>query len=98
MLIKVICLPFDSAYGGFQDEEIREFLKDKELVSSQEHFFVRNDIPYLTFVLKYFPHRVEAEPKLNPKGDRREEWRKLISEKDMGLLVASKISCLTVFV
>lgn len=78
-------LSFDSAFGGFRDDQIREFLKDKELISSQEHFFVRNDIPYLTFVLKYFPHRAEADPKLNPKGERNEAWRSLLSEKDMGL-------------
>jgi superfamily II DNA helicase RecQ len=85
MLVKVISLTFDSALGGFRDDELREFLKDKELVSMQEHFFVRNDIPYLTFVLKYFPNRVETDQKLAPKGERDESWRKLLTEKDMGL-------------
>jgi hypothetical protein len=66
MLIKVISLTFDSAFGGFRDDELREFLKDKELISMQDHFFIRNDIPYLTFVLKYFPHRVEVDQKLAP--------------------------------
>lgn len=85
MLVKVISLTFDSASGGFRDDELREFLKDKELISMQEHFFVRNDIPYITFVLKYFPNRVEVDQKLAPKGDRDEAWRKLLTEKDMGL-------------
>ncbi len=65
MLIKVISLSFDSAFGGFKDEEVREFLKDKELISAQDYFFVKNDMPYLVFVLKYFPHRAEVDPKLS---------------------------------
>lgn len=85
MLVKVVSLTFDSASGGFRDDELREFLKDKELISMQDHFFIRNDIPYLTFVLRYFPNRVETDPKLAPKGDREEAWRKLLSEKDMGI-------------
>lgn len=36
MLVKGISLTFDSALGGFRDDELREFLKDKELVSMQE--------------------------------------------------------------
>jgi hypothetical protein len=55
MLIKVISFSFDSAFGGFKDEEVREFLKDKELISAQDYFFVKNDMPYLVFVLKWQP-------------------------------------------
>ncbi len=33
MLIKVISLAFDSIYGGFNDQEVRDFLKDKEVIS-----------------------------------------------------------------
>ncbi len=85
MLIKVISLSFDSAYGGFNDELVREFLKDKELISSKDYFFIRNDIPYLTFVLSYFPHRAEVDPKLTTKEKKPEAWRESLSEADMGL-------------
>lgn len=85
MLIKVISLSFDSAFGGFKDEEVREFLKDKELISVQDYFFVKNDMPYLVFVLKYFPHRAEVDPKLSTKEKREEPWRASLSEHDMGL-------------
>lgn len=85
MLIKTISLSFDSTYGGFRDEEVREFMKDKELISVHDYFFVKNNIPYLTFVLKYFPHRAEVDQKLAPKGKRDESWRSSLSEKDMGL-------------
>lgn len=85
MLVKVISLSFDSAYGGFNDELVRDFLKDKELISFKEYFFVRNDIPYLTFVLSYFPHRAEVDPKLSTKERKQDAWRENLSEADMGL-------------
>lgn len=64
MLIKIISLTFDSVFGGFKDDEVREFLKDKELLSVRDYLFVKNDIPYLIFVLKYFPHRAEVDSKV----------------------------------
>ena len=85
MLIKVISLSFDSAFGGFKDEEVREFLKDKELISARDYLFVKNDVPYLIFVIKYFPHRAEVDPKLSTKEKKEEPWRASLSEHDMGL-------------
>jgi hypothetical protein len=63
MLIKVISLFFDSIYGGFNDEALREFIKDVEVISIADYHFIKNDIPYLTFVIRYFPHRAELESK-----------------------------------
>lgn len=85
MLIKIISLTFDSAYGGFKDDDVREFLKDKELVSVRDYLFVKNDVPYLIFVLKYFPHRAEVDPKFSSKEKKEEPWRTSLSEHDMGL-------------
>lgn len=44
MLINVISLFFDSIYGGFNDEEIREFIKDVEVISITDCHFVKNDV------------------------------------------------------
>lgn len=87
MLIKVISLAFDSIYGGFNDQQVRDFLKDKEMISITDFHFVKNDVPYLTFILRYFPHRAEIESKIAPKEkrDQDEEWKKLLNEADMGL-------------
>lgn len=87
MLIKVISLAFDSIYGGFNDQEVRDFLKDKEVISVTDFHFIKNDVPYLTFVLRYFPHRAEIESKNAPKEkrDQDEDWKKLLTEADMGL-------------
>ena len=32
MLIKILSMVFDSARGGFNDDELRDFIKDKEIV------------------------------------------------------------------
>lgn len=85
MLIKIISLTFDSVFGGFKDDEVREFLKDKELLSVRDYLFVKNDIPYLIFVLKYFPHRAEVDPKFSTKAKKEEPWRTSLSEHDIGL-------------
>jgi hypothetical protein len=85
MLIKIITLSFGSVYGGFNDLMLRDFLKDIEVVSVRDHFFIRNEVAYLTLIIKYFPARQELDAKLNPKGQRDEAWRQMLSEGDMGL-------------
>ena len=85
MLIKIFSLIFDSAFGGFNDQVVRDFFKDKEIISIRDHLFVRNEIPYLTLVVKYFPYRSEIDPAMKPQGKRDEAWRATLSEADMGL-------------
>ncbi len=89
MLVKVLSLSFNSNIGGFNDEEVRNFMVGKEILSVTDHFFIRNDIPYLTLVVKYFPYRQEAELKpvaaqvQTKKGD--ESWKEGLTDADMGL-------------
>ena len=85
MLVKVITLSFDSVLGGFNDSTLRDFLKDCELVSIRDHFFIRNEMPYLTLVIQYFPIRQELNPKMAPQGSRDEAWRETLTESDLGL-------------
>ena len=85
MLSKILSMTFDSARGGFNDDELREFIKDKEVVSIRDHLFIRNEVPYITLIIKYFPFRQEIDSKMEPKGRRDEPWREMLSEADMGL-------------
>ncbi len=85
MLIKVFSLTFDSILGGFNDAGLRDFLKDKEVLSIRDHFFIKNDVPYLAMVVKYLPVRQEIDPVMAPQGKRDESWRELISDADTGL-------------
>lgn len=82
--MRVISMTFDSALGGFNDSELREFLKDKEVISIEDHFFIKNEVPFLTMVVKYFPFRQETDPALVPQGKRDEAWREMITDADMG--------------
>lgn len=85
MLIKIFSLTFDSLVGGFDDRDLRSFLQDKEVLSVRDHLFIRNEIPYLTLVVKYLPYRQEAEPKPEGQGKRDEAWKEMLTEADMGL-------------
>lgn len=82
MLIKTITLPFNSMAGEFDDGIIREFVKDKEIISISNYHFVRNEIPYLTFVLTYYPYRPEASNSDTAKSD---PSRKSLNDTDYGL-------------
>ncbi len=87
MLLKIFCLTFDSIRGGFDETEFRNFLKDQEIISIRDHLFIKNEIPYLTLVVKYYPFRQEAAQPIQKVGKeaRNEDWRKLLTDADMGL-------------
>jgi hypothetical protein len=70
MLIKIITLPFNSAHGGFNDAELRDFMKGNEIISVRDHFFMRHDVAYLTLIIKYLPGLQELD--VRPKGTKEE--------------------------
>jgi hypothetical protein len=49
MLIKIFTLKFSEAIGGFDDEKLRTFMADKEIVSMKERFFIKDNVPYWAF-------------------------------------------------
>ncbi len=86
MLVKIISVFFDPGSGQFDDTEVQDFLKGKEVISINDHFFARGDVPYLVLVIKYSIQRKETESKaVNPTSGRRDEsWRESLSETDIG--------------
>ena len=92
MQARVITLRFSSMVEGFDDAPLRDFIKDKEVHALRDHFFVRNDVPYLAVMVSYSP---PVLPKLQPataaatgkpatnKSD--ESWRHLITEAEVPL-------------
>lgn len=86
MLIRIISLRFSAALDGFDDTGLTEFIKDKSVVSLREHFFIRNETPYLAVVVTYEPVLESAKPKEARKSRQRDEsWRKLLSDEQMPL-------------
>ncbi|MFQ5583847.1 MAG: HRDC domain-containing protein [Calditrichia bacterium] len=86
MLIRIITLRFSAALDGFDDSSLAEFIQDKSVVSLREHFFIRNETPYLAVVVTYEPVLASAKPKEAGKTRRRDEsWRTLLTDAQMPL-------------
>jgi len=79
-------LRFDPVLDGFDDGPLRDFLKDKEVLSLREHFFVKNEVPYLVVLATYTPHRPEApRPEAASREQRDMAWRSLVTEAELPL-------------
>lgn len=87
--VKVFTMPFNFQLGIFDDEEFNNFAKDKELVSVNDYLFQRDEVPYLTLVVKYkmLPSSMvlTAREKVQSKTRGNEEWRKLLDDNSMPL-------------
>ena len=53
LLARLITLRFEQLLDGFDDTPLRDFLKDKEVFAIRDHFFVRNEMPYVAVVVTY---------------------------------------------
>ena len=84
MLVRVITLRFDSVIGSFDDGPLREFLKDKQVLSIREYFFVKNEVPYLTGLVTYYPHRPETTTPSMPRNHQPNgaSWRTLVTGRN----------------
>ena len=61
-------------------------MRDKEIIAITDHLFVRNEIPYLTLIVKYYPFRKEVQPENKSSSNKRDEsWKDDLSEADMGV-------------
>jgi len=81
-MAKIFTLKFDSLTGAFDDGPLQEFLTHKEVLSLREHFFVKDEIPYLTIVAHY-----TMPPLTTPGGNVKEgeSWRTMLTENDISL-------------
>ncbi len=44
---------FNSVYEGFNDIKIFEFIRDRNIMPVRDHFYIRDEIPYLSLVIQY---------------------------------------------
>ncbi len=84
MRIRIFTVKFHVATECFDDEEVQEFIKDKEVLSVREHFFVKHETPYLALVITYLPGTSEPAPSKKKK----EAWREFLSNEQMPLFEA----------
>jgi ATP-dependent DNA helicase RecQ len=87
MLAKIFTLRFNPSTESFDDTAVSEFLADKEVCSIRDHFFVKDDVPYLTLVVRYRPGAL-SPPSDEPRraGRQRDEsWRQTLAKEDWPL-------------
>ena len=86
MQIRIFTLRFDPATERFDDSVIVGFLADKEVLSIRDHFFVKDDAPYLTVVVRYRTAGLPAPTaSAKSKQKRDQSWRELLTEADWPL-------------
>jgi ATP-dependent DNA helicase RecQ len=82
MQAKIFTLKFDPLLGIFDDAPVQEFLKHRDILSLREHFFVKDDTPYLTLIATYnLP--LPAPPGEAPKES--DSWRTMLTDGDIPL-------------
>ena len=82
MLTKIFTLRFSELTDSFDDSPLREFIKNKEILSMRDHFFMRHEVPYLTMIVTY--NLQTSEPtKIETKKERDESWKTLLKPEDM---------------
>ena len=86
MHVRVFTLRFSPATERFDDSSVVGFLADKEVLSIRDHFFVTDDVPYLTLVVCYriaSPPAPAVSDKARPPRD--DSWREKLTEADWPL-------------
>jgi len=85
MLVRIFTLRFNPAAERFDDSAVAGFLADKEVLSISDHFFVKDEVPYLALVVRYRAAPVPAPAEAPRAGQRDESWRELLAEADWPL-------------
>ncbi|NOT60536.1 MAG: HRDC domain-containing protein [Acidobacteria bacterium] len=91
MQARVITLRFNSMMEAFDDAPLRDFIKDKEVLALNDHFFVRNEVPYLAVMVNYhltalpLPKAAVAGTADPTRKASDESWRHLMTETDVPL-------------
>ena len=88
--VKVFTLQFSDRLGGFNDEPVQEFVRDKDVMEVRDHFFERDGVPHLALVLIYRAG-VQAGPaqsETSAKGKAKEDWRAQLTDEEWPLFNA----------
>ncbi len=80
-MLRIFPLKFQSTLGAFDDAELQAFIKDKEVLSIRDHFFTKDEMPYLAGPSTDVP-AVESASAASP---RNEKWREVLEEGDWPL-------------
>jgi superfamily II DNA helicase RecQ len=86
MQVRIFTLRFNPVTESFDDSVVAGFLADKDVLSIRDHFFVKDDTPYLTLVVRYRAAALPASADAaKPEQKRDESWREALTETDWPL-------------
>lgn len=86
MHVRIFTLRFNPVTEGFDDSAVADFVKDKDVLSIRDHFFTKDDVPYLTLVVRYRPATLPIPADIGKSEKRRDDsWRELLTEADWPL-------------
>ena len=89
MPARVVTLRFDPVLEAFDDGPLQGLLRAKDVLTIRDHFFIRNEVPYLAVVVTNSLPPPLAEPAVSGKGRGRDSsWRAQVSEEDLPLFNA----------
>lgn len=93
MLTRVFTLRFNGLLDAFDDAPLRDFIKDKEVIAVRDHFFLRQDQPYLVVIVNYTLKPIPTEAATAKPGDQKqkqkdESCREYVGEADLPLFNA----------
>ena len=83
--LKIFTLRYSEKIDGFDDSGVREFMVNINVISCHNHFFIKDEIPYLMIVLLYNFAWVKPDPEaVNTKKDKTKkfEYMKLLNEEN----------------
>lgn len=70
MNIKIFTLKFSPVLEGFDDETLRRFISDKNVIEIRDHFFFKDHEPYWAVMVLYNPEIQDAERPNGPGSSR----------------------------
>ena len=86
MKLKVLTLRFDAEGGGFDDAELQDAQRGKEVLDVREHFFVHETVPRWALMIAYREEEGEGAPRSRSAG--RRDWRLEVAGEDRPLFDA----------
>lgn len=84
MLIRIMTLKFNPVLEQFDDAALQDYLKDKETLSVRDHFFIKNDTPYITLIIQCHDSPENSSVPSRP-GKSDESWRELLKPHELPL-------------
>jgi superfamily II DNA helicase RecQ len=86
MQVRIFTLRFNPVTENFDDSMVAGFLADKDVLSIRDHFFIKDDTPYLTLVVRYRAAALPVSAEVaKPEQKRDESWREALTEADWPL-------------